>query len=299
MKLSVLKYVDDLDKDFREQIRATGQNLHKRFGEILYEIVEKENITIENFAKKLGYSDKQTRVWREGKAAIPLSVLVEIWKLGKKDSEELETLVEYLKVYRSNKVVIPKILTPELAEIAGRHCGDGSCTISTNKDYRVTLTETSSLIRVHNNQIRRIFGLKPTVERITNDIQKSIVNSKVYCRFFTKILEIPSGNKTFIAQEPGIIRSAGINFRKFFVRGLIDTEGSLYFDKANRTWVLEINMVNKNLISTIAEVFEKSNLKHKLMQKKKSYSLRLVGKDKIKRYFMTFGTSNGKYKLEF
>ncbi len=299
MKLSVLNYADDLDNDFREQIRATGQNLHKRFGEILSMITKEENSTIEDFAQRLGYSDKQTRIWREGKAAIPLDVLVKIWKTGKENLEELENQIEHLKVYRSGAVKVPKTLTPEIAEIAGRHCGDGSCTISSNKDYRVTLTETSSLIEIHNNQIKEIFGLSPKTEKITDAIQKSIVNSKVYCRFFVKILGIPSGNKTFSAKEPEMIRNSELKLRKRFVRGLVDTEGSLYFDKANRTWVLEINMVNKNLISSISEVFEKLYLKHKLMQKKNSYSLRLVGKDKIKRYFMTFGTSNGKYKLEF
>ena len=37
----------------------------------------------------------------------------------------------------------------------------------------------------------------------------------------------------------------------------------------------------------------------KIETKKNSYSLRLIEKDKIKKYFMTFGTSNGKYKIGF
>jgi len=36
-----------------------------------------------------------------------------------------------------------------------------------------------------------------------------------------------------------------------------------------------------------------------MLTKKNSYSLRIVGKNNIKKYFMTFGTLNGKYKLEF
>ena len=118
MKLSVLDYADDLDKDFREQIRARGPNLQKRFGDILFGITKKENVTIESFAQKLGYSDKQTRIWREGKAAIPLDVLVEVWKTGKENLEELENQIEHLKVYRSSAVKVPKALTPEIAEIA-------------------------------------------------------------------------------------------------------------------------------------------------------------------------------------
>lgn len=298
MKLSVLDYDDDLDTDFREQARATGPNLPNKFSELLRRVTARNNTTIEKFAESLGYSDKQLRVWKEGKAAIPLKVLVKIWQMGKHNLRDLEDSIEKLKVYRGCEMTVPKELTPTIAEIVGRHCGDGSCTMS-NGDYRVTLTETSALIAKHNEQLKTIFGIEPSVEKITVTIDKSIVNSKIYCRFFTKIMKIPSGKKTLIAEEPDLIRNAGLEFRKRFVRGLVDTEGSLYFDKANGTWVLEVNMVNENLISTIADVLEKSALKPKKMVKKNSYSLRLVGKDKIKRYFMTFGTSNGKYKLEF
>lgn len=299
MKLSVLDYADEIDIDFREQVRATGSNLHNRFGELLNQVIKKNNITVEKFAKSLNYSDKQLRIWREGKAAIPLNILVKMWQITNQDLSDLENSIEYLKVYRGQKVAVPKQLTFSIAEIAGRHCGDGCCIASTNKDYRVTLTETQSLIQNHNKQIKSIFGLEPSVEKVTKTISKSIVNSKVYYRFFTKILKIPSGKKTAIAEEPEIIKKSSLEFRKYFVRGLIDTEGSLYFDKTNRTWILEIHMINKNLISTISEVLEKTGLKYRMLTKKNSYSLRIVGKNNIKKYFMTFGTLNGKYKLEF
>ena len=94
-----------------------------------------------------------------------------------------------------------------------------------------------------------------------------------------------------------IIKNLGLEFRKRFIRGLIDTEGSLYFDKSRKTWILEVHMINESLISSIEEVLKKSDLKPIILKKDKSYSLRLVGKDKIKKYFMTFGTSNGKYNL--
>ncbi len=298
MKLSVLDYADDVDADFREQIRGLGPNLHERFYEVVHQIMNKKTITQEAFAKSLGYSSHQIRIWERGKAAIPLTVLENVWKLGNRNLQELEDNIKYLKVYRSSRLKIPKELTTTIAEIAGRHCGDGSCTISSNKDYRVTLTETTSLIQKHNKQIKNLFGVKPSVEKISETISKSIVNSKVYCRFFTNILGIPSGEKTWIVKEPKIIKNAGLEFRKHFVGGLVDTEGCLYFGK-NRSWVLEIHMVNINLMSTIADVLEKFNLKTKIETKKNSYSLRLIGKDKIKKYFVTFGTSNGKYKIGF
>ena len=42
MRLSVLDYTDDLDVDFREQIRASGKNLHVRLNEVIHQITKKE-----------------------------------------------------------------------------------------------------------------------------------------------------------------------------------------------------------------------------------------------------------------
>lgn len=298
MQMSALDYADEIDRDFREQVRATGKHLHKIFAELLLNITQENKITIEEFAKSINYSDKQLRVWREGKAAIPIQVLVKIWKMSKHDLNELEDSIDFLKVYRGSEVRIPRELTPEIIEIIGRHCGDGSCTLSKNKDYRVTLTEHKSLIDVHNRQLKEIFNIEASVEKINQNIYKSIVNSKVYSRFFIKVIKIPSGNKTTTVKEPEIIKNTEFEKRKFFVRGLVDTEGSLYHDNANGTWVLEVNMNNHALISSISEVLEHYDIKHKILNKKNSYSLRIVGKEKIIKYFDSFGTSNAKYNLD-
>jgi intein/homing endonuclease len=295
-KLSILAYADDKDKDFREQIRAYGKKLPERFSVVLKEIVNKENLTLKQLSKKFNYSDKQFRVWRSGKAGIPLNLLIAVWQAVGKNLEELENLIEEIGVYGSDKIKPPKQLTLELAEIIGRHCGDGCC-IKSSKDYRVTLTEHKSLIDLHNKQLKEIFDIHAKKRKITNEIYISIVNSKTYHRFFTHVIKIPAGKKAKTVKEPQIIKEAGVEFRKRFVRGLIDTEGSVY--NANRQTILQISLKSPFLINSILEILKEIGLNSYVYHYKDVFTLRLFGKKQVQKYFELIGTSSKKWKSIF
>ncbi len=99
-KLSIFEYADEIDKDFREQTRATGILLPQKFNENLLKIIKMNETNFQEFSKSFGYTDKQFRIWREGKAAIPLKVLTEIWKKAEINIEDLEKYIEnYFRVF--------------------------------------------------------------------------------------------------------------------------------------------------------------------------------------------------------
>ncbi len=176
-----------------------------------------------------------------------------------------------------------------MIEILGRHCGDGSCTYSKGT-YRIRLQENLSLIQQHSKDLLNTFGIRPVIVR-KDDNFVSDVKSKTYFRILTEIFNIPTSNKTYTVNEPEIIRKSPLNIRKYFARGLIDTDGSIYYDKSRRGWTLEFHSINENLILSVFEILSKLGFNPRTKISKYS-KVEITGKLNLERYLKIVGSSN-------
>ena len=133
------------------------------------------------------------------------------------------------------------MIDEELAELIGRHLGDGSLVKNPKTNgYRVVLTEEENLL--------------------------------LY-------FDLP------------------LNIRKRVVRGLMDTDGSLYYSKNQNGWTIELNMVHKDAIDFVSNVLKETNITHNVSIKQKkrgnrrvSYSLKIIGYKNIQKYFKHIGS---------
>lgn len=204
--------------------------------------------------------------------------------------------VELVGVYGGRKIKVPKFLDEKIAEIIGRHCGDGCC-VKTRNEYRVVLTENDSLIHKHSKDLKEIFGISPRIVKIATNTSCAIVSSKPYYRFFTKLVGVPEGEKTKIVKEPIIIQASNIKIRSAFLRGLMDTDGSIYYSK--RSFTLELHITNKFLAKSAFDILSALNFTPKLLKLDNRkygsrYKVRLYGIENVRKYLEIVGTNNSR-----
>ena len=73
----------------------------------------------------------------------------------------------------------------------------------------------------------------------------------------------------------------------WFIRGLLDAEGSLYYDKYHRKFILEISNINNELLKKIKNVLKEYGFKSYLIRNKRKpprhdiYKIRIKGNEEI------------------
>lgn len=292
--MNLSKYIYNLhkveDKNWRSWIRATGKELPKTFCMSLKKLKEEESKDYKTICSELFVTHKMLTDWMSGRRAIPLWVLK---TLEEKTNIKLINKIENLSVYGSQDIKVP-ILSKKLVEIIGRHCGDGSCGIYKNT-YRVNIKEHKSLLERHKKDLRETLGINSDIK--SDGVVYYIDNySKIFSRIITEIFCIPLGEeKTYKAKEPLIIKSLPLKTRKYFLRGLIDTDGWIYYYKKNKTFILGFKVVNEHLANSVYDILTLLNFRAHKRIKGKYFQVDFVGKSNIKRYLEVVGSKN--YRL--
>lgn len=188
--------------------------------------------------------------------------------------------------------------TVEFAELAGILLGDGGIS---NTQVRITI---SALVdrqyaKFISKLVYNVFGEHPSVFERSEDNTINLTVSGIALVELLLKWGFVKGNK--IVQEidfPQWIWSDR-QFQKACIRGLIDTDGGLYF---HRHWVKGIRYRNlglcfssgsKPLLNSVSKVLNDYNIIHSLDKKGRLYIYSL---EQIKKYFSIFGTNNSKNK---
>lgn len=283
MRLELFNLHSKEDETWREWIRCKGKNLSK----IFKEFCEKNRNF--KFSKKI--TQKMKKDWKNGRSSIPIWVLKEICEKNPELEESVKNEIEFLKLFGSNEIRAPHVLTEVLAEIIGRHCGDGSCNLN-NSDFKISLKEDPSLIEIHKQELNEIFGIEPRIVTISESCKEVVFRSKIFARILTNIFNLPGGKeKTFHAKEPEIIKTSGLKFRKAFLRGLIDTDGCISrWDNSVR---LSFDVVNENLASAAFDILQQLKFSPKFSKDKNGvFHVKLTNKKDISRFLKEVGSKN-------
>lgn len=282
-------HIEGVDNSWRSWVRANGKNLNKLFYQALTKVKSSENKTFIVIASELDVTSKMLQDWITGRRAIPLWILK---FFEEKTGLNLMNEVDCLKVYGSEEIKKP-ILNKEYIEIIGRHCGDGSCSFAKGT-YRVNIKETESLLNQHKKDLKKLLGINAKIKKEQGSYLIN-VDSKVYYRIITELFEIPSGSvKTYIVKEPSIIKQLPLNKRKYFLRGLIDTDGWVYYDKCNKIFVLGFKVASNNLANDVYDLFKLLKFPVKRKIKGKYFQVEVKGKKNIKRYLQIVGSKNNR-----
>jgi hypothetical protein len=230
-------------------------------GDVLKEIhvVLKKSLKgkfVESIEKLLGSSSRAYFYWCENKRPIPIvkaRKLVLLWRslTGTRKSEEDEIWNKFydtcsgFSVDSGKFVLLPRVMTSDLAYLVGALFGDG-CIYSHTKGklgqksrYRVQITNESKeyLQSIILPRLRHIFGIKSAIlVRGDGNWYTLIVHSKVLYIFLKNVVKMPVGRKKGKLVIPPLIKQC-LTAAVAFLRGLFDTDG----------WISEISSVKPSL----------------------------------------------------
>jgi intein/homing endonuclease len=158
-------------------------------------------------------------------------------------------------------VKLPTKITPSLSELIGIHIGDGSITdafkdnVHTVIEYCGDSLDDLEYYNIYvSSLIEKLFGIQPLFSDHDTWF-KLVINSKAIFKFYTSVIGLPIGKKAQTVTVPTLILNDSNLIITRFLRGLIDTDGSLTFKKKhkNRHYypVLKLTLASKELIKEV------------------------------------------------
>jgi intein/homing endonuclease len=190
--------------------------------------------------------------------------------------------------------------TKELAYFLGVICGDGY--VGRNGIIEVKSDDFEFLNGTYAEVVNKIFDKRPT-------IRKELYKKFTYYRAFfysKKAHDFLKENgiispKTFIVRMPEIIRKSNILSKNHFVRGVFDTDGTVY-TKINKDIInyptVQLESRSENLIKDIEETLILSCLKAKrgtyIKRDKPAFVVRVYGFEQLRMFMAHIGFSKPK-----
>lgn len=112
-------------------------------------------------------------------------------------------------------------------------------------------------------------------------------NNKIVFRYFSKIFNIPVGNKSRIVKIPEIILNADSNIKKAFISSIFLFEGGI----DHRTGYAELGSMSKELIYGFSDILKEFGLEADFISKtrdRNGWKIRIRNKDKLCKFLNLF-----------
>jgi len=185
--------------------------------------------------------------------------------------EKLSYHIELTKKDISKGIVLPKILTNELAYICGILVGDGSISKRIEKnEYSIKCVgnpkdEKDLYHKIIGPRFNDIFGFTPEIRLMDSNTTYGLrIHSKTLFRFFTEVIGLHYGRKDQKLNIPRIIKE-NPELTTYFIRGLFDTDGCISFKKkyTDKPYypVITLNSQSKILVQEISQALKKKGFK--------------------------------------
>ena len=192
------------------------------------------------------------------------------------------------------RITLPD-LNSEFAEFMGALAGDGHITNCSNH-YRIEFTLNGTEDRYYAKflarKFRELFHMEPRLYRRSgeaNRVDVQIHSKKIHC-FLNQFF--PKGKKDSLAVPKWIKKDE--SFQSSYLRGLIDTDGSLFFAKRgmyekNSYPVIELKMEDPEFLDEIELLLENLSIDYYRAANNK---IQLNGENKLEKWMSKIGFSN-------
>jgi len=198
-------------------------------------------------------------------------------------------------------------ITPELAELVGVIMGDGYI-YSNHGTHQIGIVGSPKTDREYFGKlkelIKNVWG-KDVKIKIGGRGLRMIISSKAIAQQLINNFEIPSGRKSGKIIICDSIASDW-NLVKHTIRGLVDTDGSVFVSKkpgVEKYPTIELNSINRNLILQLMDLLKKQGFRvsniHKRISKgfctgkfSIAYKVALYGQTNLKKWINEVGFSN-------
>ena len=206
--------------------------------------------------------------------------------------------VNYSLVDKKKNIKLPDKITPELAEEIGIHYGDGFLSAK-RYDYRLKGNPYDEK-EYYQKYIRPLFKKLYNLSVNLKDFKTSYgfeITSKAMWEFKTGVIGIRPGNKENVA-FPDALKVNDIQILTSFLRGLFDTDGSLYF-KSRYGYEkyypeIKLELFSKNLILEVGKILKMLGFNPNIYLRKNVGIISLNGIGALKRWEKMIGWSSQK-----
>lgn len=209
------------------------------------------------------------------------------------------------------KPVFDISLSTELCEFVGAMIGDGNVDGYLQKKnklpkYHLSITGNSVddfdyLSKYFPKIIQNLFNVKSKVifRKDCNAMVLNVYSKKVFFLFKERFGFTP-GNKTYSIKIPFEIISSKDKFVFATIRGIFDTDGTVFFDKRKiykKPYPrIALQIVSKDLFLQLKEFLGKYFLLYSFINKKRNcYHLEIYGEKQLEKWILLVGFSNQKH----
>ena len=212
-------------------------------------------------------------------------------------------------------IITKPIISKELAYLLGVFIGDGSINYRQDKnEYSLKcvgnpLNEKEFYDITINNYFTKVFSIKPKIGFYDSKTTYGLrVYSKSLFEYLTSI-GLPYGKKYNYLKIPLIVKTK--NLIKYFIRGLVDTDGCISFKKKYKinpyypvinissksaSFIKEISDELKKLNFKIVEIYDRKVIDERLINGYNLISsIELNGFNNLKKWLSLIGFSNPKH----
>ncbi|MDD5132954.1 MAG: hypothetical protein PHD81_03535 [Candidatus Nanoarchaeia archaeon] len=254
--------------------------LQKEYIKILYKTSQKEISKKINKNLNAGISTIEKHLIKlkksKEKIEFPLPIIIELTNfinkayLKKKVIDSMEYFICKTSTTKQ-RVKAVKEINEIFAKLIGAFIADGHSKPE-NQSYRLRITDgRKELVIISAKWIKQIFEFNSIIRfNKTDNTYNCWFNNKVIARYLKNILEIPSGKKSYLVQEPDLIKKSSFNLRKAFASGVINFDGGI-----KTTGMVSISSMSKQLIYDLYTILKLDKIKVNLSYniKKKSWLL--------------------------
>lgn len=204
------------------------------------------------------------------------------------------------KSYRDIKddIKFPNILDEELAEEIGLHIGDGTLLLPRN--YFALRGYAKDEYEYYKNHIsklyKNIYNFNPKIF-VRGSICGFEKCSKAIFLFKNKIIGLPQGKKSHIVDIPEILKkSRNEKLIAACIRGILDSDGCIWFSKNGKYPKIEISSKSRKLIKSIEFYLDKMGFQPNLQYD--DTKIILNGELMLDLWMKKIGTNHPKHKLK-
>lgn len=257
---------------------------------LFYALKNKLHKSWESIYPDFGVSRSMFFNYLSGRYYIPEKIFSQLQNIS--GLKIVHTQEIYIEKYVKKDVIKPK-MNSELAEIFGIINGDGHI----DKEGREICIVGNALEADYFNYLKDIFernfNLKFTMFKMRPTALKLRVYSKGLVEILVKNYGFPFGHKTGKLSIPKHVFKSK-EFLISYIRGLFDTDGSIYV-RRKKDMVVEIISVDKNYLNQIKEALFSLNFKAGISGK----NLYIYNQEDIKRFFEIIKPANSKHLKRF
>lgn len=203
---------------------------------------------------------------------------------------------------KSKKIDLNTQLTEELCEFIGAFIGDGF----TNKYGHVSMTQIAGDKRYDleyhhylGSIIEKLFGIQPRIytKQRTNELRTNFYSRALFL-LLVKRFSFPKGKKAKTVLIPEeVISSKDPRVIAAVLRGIFDTDGSIYFDYRKiykkKYPRIDLHIKNSNLVKQIGEQLKHLDINFSIVEG--GSRLQINGSRNVGRYIDLIGFSNQRH----